>query len=1510
MKRENVENIVALSPNQEGILFHCIHEQGSPNYFEQLNISLTGSIRIADFQEAWNIVVRANESLRSQFRWSGLRQPVQIILKNSIPEIRMDMLAGKEPLDAREEFKRIMAEDMERGFRLQEEVPFRIRLVQVEANQYQMLISSHHILFDGWSTGILLKEFWYAYHKLRQGQEPVLPSKRKKLDYLKFIHNLNFVEESTYWSKVLAHAGHASITPSVKSKPKSKKEMLQETHVMSPEQTLRLKRFAMENQITIAGLCYTAWALVLQMYTGRRDVLFGTTLSGRNIPFEGITDMVGLFVQTVPFRVKLNHAAAGSQLLGQVQQSLLDCERYSYYPLTSIMKEMDGNGQNGEFDTLFVVQNYPLFQFEALGGEELAISSHSMREHSHYPITVGIQTFADIRISVSYRTDQFESQFIQGLIADFAFFLNHVHDLKERTVNRLLDLHQAEVRLRQRRPDVPHTDDQGSESGNGSWPSDQLYPALFENRVSQSPDHVAVIFGEDNWTYSRINNRANQLALKLQEIGVGPEMPVNLFMERSVDLLVSVLAILKAGAAFVPIDPELPADRIMDILEDTRSPFILVDHRTRELLNQFSSESNIVNVSELNEEHLTYENVKAARSARDLAYVLYTSGTSGKPKGVMIENRNLVHFIQSFDRKLQWSESKVMLGLSTFSFDIFIVEMLLPLLKGIKIVMADAIQQKDPIRLCELIERSGIHIIQLTPTRLKTLLSHSGNVKRLQGVTDVLLGGEALPEQLVRSLREKLPADIYNLYGPTETTVWSTVYRFDEPNTICIGTAIEDVNIYVMDEAGRIKPCGVPGEICIGGKGVGRGYWNNPELTRERFVPDPFAPGTWMYRTGDLGRWTSEGQLDFLGRMDRQVKIRGYRIELADVESHLLSAPSVAAAAVIVREQEGTEPYLCAYVVGEAGKSSSTQLREHMQSKLPDYMVPSYFIPVEKLPQNQNGKLDIKALPLPVQEAAQPGKDSPIFAPRSELEHILLHLWQETLSLQGNISSNTHFMDLGGHSLQAMYLVMGIQKELGIEITVQEIFRYPTLGELAALLAAAVDGKFRLPAIVPAAEAQDYPLSSAQLAMYISTQWEDELTSYNLPFRIEMKGPVDHHRVEEAFRTLLQRHESLRTSFHTVGGEIRQIVHRQIPFELEYAEVDAEGLERQLTGFIHPFDLQQAPLFRVKLLRLDESSYVLLGDLHHIITDNHSVRQLMQEFITLYQQQICAPVQLQYKDYALWESAVRKTAVYAEAEQYWLSVVHDAQAPAVLPSDVTRSLHSKGGSQLAWPFRAELADKLVSLARQHKTSIFTVLLTAHYILMHKYTAQEDVTVGIPLSGRWQPDMDAVSGMFVNTMPLRNAPVADISFSRLLSQVRQSMLRAMQYQFYPLADLVKKQRQASPGMQPFFRTVFTMLSNEESLDVAGVEMIMNPLHHGQSKFDLTVTVLATDQVPVKLMIEYAHHLFAADSVHKWAERYMHVLEQVAAQPELVLSEIKVHEEPGPVPERYEEVDFQF
>ncbi|WP_458462475.1 amino acid adenylation domain-containing protein [Paenibacillus sp.] len=1514
MLRENVENIVAISPTQEGILYHSMDEHHPSYYFEQLNIGLTGKLDITNFKRAWRAVVETNESLRSQFRWTGLRQPVQIILKTSIPNIRIESLQNNGITTVNEQVEQWIREDRELGFRLQEEVPFRIHLFQLNTTQYRMIISSHHILYDGWSTGIILKEFWHAYHNLRQGKEADLLPKRKTSDYIKWIHNLDLVNEATYWQRKLVDLEHAPVRTLALAHGSAQDHAHQETYIMTKEQTEHLKQVALDNQMTIAGLCYAAWALVLHLYSGRQDILFGTTLSGRDVPLDGITEMVGLFIKTLPVRVTLDGSTPGIMLLEQIKMTLQECEQNSHYPLVQILQDADQSAQG--FDTLFVVQNYPLIQMDSNStpDEPLAITSHTMTEHAHYPISAGVQTFGDLRITLSYLTHHFDSVFIQGMIEDFVYFLNHMQELTRGTVDQLLDMHQTEWRRRQSLTNSGISQALNISEEDSSQELEPIYSIQYELRTSQTPDQVAVVFREEEWTYNRINNRANHLALKLRALGVQAEVPVAIYMSRSVDLLVATLAVMKAGGAFVPVDPALPASRILNILNDTQSPFVIVDHLTRDVLAQFGSTHKVINASELEEDQQVYPDIKMNRSGHDLAYILYTSGTSGKPKGVMIEHHNLVHFIRAFDRKLGWSPDKTILGLSTFSFDIFIVEVLLPLLTGMKVVMADSVEQKDPIRLCELIERHDIHIMQLTPTRMKTLLSHPANVSRLQCLTDVLLGGEGLPEQLVRSIQVNLNAEVYNLYGPTETTVWSTVYRFSDQQGIFIGAPIDGVNIYVADRSGRMKPRGVAGELCIGGKGVGRGYWNNPELTEKCFVPDLAVPGQWMYRTGDLGRFDGEGQLEFLGRMDRQVKIRGYRIELAEVESHLLAAPLVAAAAVIVREEGSTEPYLCAYLVGTDNLNSAA-LRTYMLSKLPDYMVPSYFVEVDRLPQNNNGKLDINALPLPELknahvEGSEDTQDGNRFTPRSEMDHVLMHVWQETFSVAGSVSANTHFMELGGHSLQAMYLVMGIQKELGINITVQEIYRYPTLGQLAVFLRT-TDKNVQLPEIVRTAEAADYPLSSAQLGMYLTSTWDSGDMSYNLPFMIEIEGQLDPAKVERAFQKLIQRHESLRTSFHTRDREIRQVVHPKVSFELTYEVIEREKLRAYQDEFIIPFHLQHAPLFRIRLLKLGDSDYVILGDLHHIIADNHTLRLLLLDFSRLYEQYADPELQLQYKDFAVWEKTLEQSAAYGEAEQYWKSIVEGAPPPAALPSDGAAVQSRRGGNHLEWQFTEELSSKLEELAEQNGTSIFAILLTAHYIMMHKYTGQEDITVGVPLSGRWHPDLEKLSGMFVNTMPIRNVPTAPVSFVKLLREVRTSILQALQYQFYPLTSLTRNDRGSSQGSTPFYHTVFTMLPLEEEWNISGLTLKMYPLHHTQSKFDLTITVLERDQLPIKLMIEYADTLFMPASAAKWAERYMHVLEQVTVRPNISIAEITViTEHDTQLQPQEEEVNFQF
>ncbi|BFH66552.1 hypothetical protein J27TS7_35260 [Paenibacillus dendritiformis] len=1495
LDKNNVEDIITVTPTQEGILFHYVYDRDESQYFEQLSLSLSGKVETESFERAWNNVVAANGALRSLFRWTGLRKPVQIILKKHTVQIQYYDLSGASPAERADKLREAKEADIRRGFHLEQEVPFRVMLCKLGENRCEMVISSHHILYDGWSTGIIIKEFIHNYEHLSQGKPVDKRVKNTTFPYLKKLNNENMDEHAAYWKKLLAEMNHSPLLPTEPTAVSTVPLIGYYGYTISPEHARLVEEQARKYNMTAANLCYAAWGLLLRVYTNRNDVVFGTTVSGRNDNLDGIMDMVGLFIRTLPVRIDLNPAQNTLEMLRQTHLMMRESERHSAYPLVRIIQNSEVT-HHALFDTLLVIQNYPLIACENNQPQSLAITSYSMREHTNYPISVGIQTFSGLTISVSYNERLFCKAFIEALINDFEFFLVALAEHMSASIGYILE------RYNQVMLEKALAASRFAEADNG-----RLYHEWFEEQVRREPELPVLVYEGQEWTYEALNRRANQLAGRLLDMGVEPGCVVSICQTRSIDLIASVLAVMKAGGVFVPVDPDYPKERIHDLFNDSQSRFIMSDQHTHPLAIDWIQHQQVLNVFDIPLPAGSVANVPTSSTGTDLSYILYTSGTSGKPKGVMIENRNLVHFIESFARAIAFSRNKSILGLSTFSFDIFVVEILLPLVLGMRIVLANSLQQKDPLQLCELVNRHQVNILQTTPTRMKTLLNHPANISNLQSVTDFLLGGEPLSDRLIYTLQQEFEANVYNLYGPTETTVWSAVNRQFGQNPVRIGRPIDHVDIYILDRDDRLKPLGAPGEVCISGRGVGRGYWNNPELTAKQFVPNPFRRGSLMYRTGDLARWTMDGELEFLGRMDRQVKIRGYRIELAEVESQLLAADSVTGAAVVAREDAHGHPYLCAYVVGN-GKLPASRLREHMALRLPEYMVPGYFIQLDHLPVNHNGKLNTKLLPAPRLDEEDNGST---FRPVTELDYALLHLWTATLSLESAVPADAHFMDLGGHSLQAMYLVTAIEKELGITVTIQDIFQHPSIAALARFLSAAE--RSGLSRITPAPAKGDYPLSSAQQGMYLSSQWERDQVSYNLPFYMKIAGQVDKKRVERTFELLIERHESLRTSFHTAGGEVVQRVHSDASFSLEYEEIKCDDLPHALRRFVTPFHLEQAPLLRIKLLRLAKESYVLAGDLHHMITDGQSVRNLLQDFVAIYQQKPLEAMHLQYKDYAVWENQLRGSEAWNKAEEYWLSAMKDAPGSLRLPSDFPHQRsQERTGSVIQEEISSVLAIELKEMASRKRTTLFSLMLASYYILLHKYSGQEDIIVGVPFSGRWHPDLQPLTGMFVNTMPIRHFPRAFRTFDDLLFEVKSTLLFGLQYQYYPFAELVRKTGGGSRNpSQPLFNTVFTMLTEEERVLLQGNTAVeLQSIDRQQAKFDLTFTVIEKEQVPVKLVLEYAADLFLPITADRWIERYVKILEQVARQPDIRISDISLSEEPAPEPVQPDYVDFQF
>ncbi|MBA4496585.1 condensation domain-containing protein, partial [Paenactinomyces guangxiensis] len=709
-------------------------------------------------------------------------------------------------------------------------------------------------------------------------------------------------------------------------------------------------------------------------------------------------------------------------------------------------------------------------------------------------------------------------------------------------------------------------------------------------------------------------------------------------------------------------------------------------------------------------------------------------------------------------------------------------------------------------------------------------------------------------------------------------------------NTSNIGRPLPTVSMYVLDGDQQLQPVGIPGELYIGGEGVSRGYLNRPDLTEERFVPNPFVPGERMYRTGDLVRRLPNGELEYLGRMDDQVKIRGYRIELGEIEAQLLKHPAVKEAVVTARKDGRSQADLCAYVVPD-GILDHSELRQHLAQTLPDYMIPSYLVELETLPLTTNGKVDKKALPEPsgqVQTGVQ------YTAPTNQTEAILARIWEDVLEVE-RVGIHDNFFELGGHSLKAMKLAARIHKELGPEIPLRELFSWPTIKELAVYIKEAEGDSYQ--AIEPAGRRDFYPVSSGQKRLYVIQEFENVGSGYNIPVVLEVEGPLDVERLRNVFASLVQRHEIFRTSFHFNNGELVQKIHPQVPLEIIQITVDQKDVKKRIESLIRPFDLSQAPLLRVGLIHVEEERHLLLMDMHHIVSDGVSTGLLYQEIASLYQGKSLLPLKIQYKDYAVWQQSFMGTERIKKQEKYWLNQFSGELPVLELPADYLRPPIQKfNGDLFTFALADELTQKLKQLAAEQKATLYMTLLASYNILLMKYTGQEDVIVGSPVAGRPHPDLEQLVGMFVNTLAIRNYPIRHKTFVQFLASVKEQVLAAYEHTDYPLEELVEKlDVNRDLSRNPLFDTLFVMQNMDLfEPEIPGLTFRSYDLEWKTAKFDLTWTVAEGETL--ELAVEYSTDLFKRSTIERMAQHFVHILEQVVDQRDIHLSDIELLTEP--------------
>ena len=1033
---QSIEDLYELSPMQQGMLFHTLYAPESEVYFEQLLCILSGELNFATFQKAWKQVVARHSILRSAFYWEEIEKPLQMVSKQvDLPWEKLDWrhLTSDEQKSQLEE---LLKSDRYKGFELNQVPLMRFTIIQLGEKTYQFIWSHHHILFDGWSMQIILKEVFALYEANQRGEYLRLSPVRPYKEYIEWLQQQNIEQAKQFWQQTL----QGLQTPTILTGKKGQGIYQEKRFQLSQTVTEKLQTAARQHHLTLNNLVQGAWSLLISRYSGEKDVIFGATVSGRQPVLENIESMVGLLINTIPTRVKIDNQKEILSWLQELQNQALEQEQYSYFSLAEIQQLSDILPGMPLFESLLVFENYPVDSSKQDPQKTLEISNLSCFERTNYPLTIVINPGSQLGGRFVYDTSCFNEPTISQMIGSFQTLLTVISENLQQNISQISLLSAEEEQEL-----ILLENHQNQKNKNINY---QCVHILFAEQVQKTPDNIAVIYKQENLTYQQLNNRANQLAHYLKSLGVKPETRVGICVERSPEMVIGILAILKAGGAYVPLDPAYPTERLTFMLEDVQTSILLTQTHLQNRLP--INQEIVVNLDTDAEIIAQYpaDNLPSEVTPENLAYIIYTSGSTGTPKGTEVPHRSFMGFMFGVDY-IHLDESQSWLQHSSISWDGLTLEMWTPLLYGGRCVLYP---EKIPTaeKLTQLIQEQKVSTLWLTSALFNLMIDTIP--QGLLGIKQLLIGGESLSINHVRRALELLPkTKIINGYGPSECTVFTCCYPIPQQlaenvHSIPIGKPIGDRTVYILDTHLHRVPIGVPGELYVGGASVAKGYLNQPILTSEKFISNPFIAGDTLYKTGDLVRRLPDGNIEFIGRIDTQVKLRGFRIELAEIEEVLIQHRDIQQVVVIAREDEPGNKLLVAYLVAQNNVPTPSTLRNFLKSKLPDYMIPAAFVFLENLPLTANGKINRRALPVP--DTSQRNLEVDFVLPSTDTEQELADIWTEVLKLK-QVGINDNFFELGGHSLLATQVISRLREVFSLDFPLRYLFENPTIAELA-----------------------------------------------------------------------------------------------------------------------------------------------------------------------------------------------------------------------------------------------------------------------------------------------------------------------------------------------------------------------------------------------------------------------------------------------------------------------------
>jgi amino acid adenylation domain-containing protein len=1395
-----------LSFAQERLWFLEQLDPGSTVYNICRVSRLTGELNIAALEASLTEILRRHEILRSQISVIDGR-PMQVTA--AAPEFKVYFTDLRSLKGSRldDEIRRQSRAEGEQPFDFSAGLFLRCALLQIRNDQHILILTTHHIVADAWSMGILTQELWTLYDAHANGRSYVLQDLAVQYaDYAlwqrEWLQGELVEVQLSYWRKQLDNLPPLNLSTDHPRRGKQSFRGARQQMSLPESLTKAVNELSGREGVTQFMTLLAAFQVLLYRYSGQEDIVVGSPIANRNR--TGDEGLIGFFVNTLVLRADLSKKPTFKECLQRVRDVCLGAYAHQDLPFEKLVEELQPErdlSRSPLFQVMFVLQNTPrrFPQPSGLRIERVEVLSAT----SAFDLSLYLRERAGKLIGfVEYNTDLFESSTIERMIGHFETLLEGIVADPDQSISTLPLLTEGErhqVLVEWNRTET-------------EYPKDVCIHELFEAQAARTPESIALEFEGKQLTYRQLNRRANQLAHYLRRLEIGPEKLVGICIQRSIEMVIGLLGILKVGGAYVPLDPSYPKERLAFILNDSQVSVLLIHEPIIEGFKRGDSDSrsSILDPQmrmvwlDDNWEAIAGEGEENPRSEikpDNLAYVIYTSGSTGQPKGVAIEHRNTVALLYWAKSVFSNDELRGVLASTSICFDLSVFELFVPLSYGGKIVLAE-----NALQLYSMPDTNDVTLMNTVPSVITELLA-MGNLA--DSVRTINLAGEPLRSELVKQIHESANAEkVYDLYGPTETTTYSTFTLRTAESPPTIGRPISNTRIYILDENLQPVPIGVPGELYIGGAGVARGYLNRPELTCEKFILDPFRdqPKSRLYRTGDSARYRSDGNIEFLGRADNQVKLRGYRIELGEIEAVLTQHPSVKECVVVLCEHEPrTGKNLVGYLVPrEHSVLSVSELRRCLREKLPEYMIPSSFVVLAALPLLPNGKLNRQELPSPDNTRLQSTVE--LVAPRTESEELIAQIWKEVLKIK-KLGIHDNFFELGGHSLLAVQIIARLRDAFNREIPLRVLFEAPTVAALTEKLENIVrEGHGpELPPIVPVSRDQPLPLSTNQQHLWQLDRMMPGTHLFNMPYVYQLSGDLKIEALEKALKEIVRRHEGLRTVFADMDGRAVQIIKDGSDFQLPVADLrngEPDDVSQRAAGSIleereASFDLTLGPLLRLKLLRLTDTYSLLLITMHHIISDYWSMQIFWRELVVLYDDfsqgrpSSLTDPSIQFADYACWEKCLLDNGLLNEQLSYWKRQLAGPAPQLDFRKDGVRK-DAMSFRRTSQPIELDetLFTEIKALCQRENYTAFMVVVTALSIVLYPYAGQQDVRIGALVANRGRRETENTIGHFLNTVILRLQLSPDMSIGECLAQVRTVSIAAHAREELPFEHLTR------------------------------------------------------------------------------------------------------------------------